>query len=81
MTEEKYIEQFLKEDSLFIVIKIDGRPLVRKVLQNYIEGDEFIYTRAFLKGANQETYNSNVRYETLLNNYDHPKVFIVKEEY
>lgn len=81
MTDEKYIEQFLKEDSLFIVIKMDGRPLVRKVLQNYIEGDEFIYTRAFLKGANSETYNSNVRYEALLNSYDHPKVFIVKEEY
>lgn len=81
MTDEKYIEQFLKEDSLFIVIKMDGRPLVRRVLQNYIKGDEFIYTRAFLKGANPEIYNSNVRYKALLNSYDHPNVFIVKEEY
>ena len=81
MADEQYIEQFLKEGSLFIVIRMDGRPLVRRVLQNYIKGDEFIHTRAFLKGANAETYNSNVRYEALLNNYDHPKVFIVKEEY
>ena len=52
MIDEQYIEQFLKKDSLFIVTKMDGRPLVRRVLQNYIKGDEFIYTEATLKGAN-----------------------------
>ena len=80
MIDEQYIEQFLKKDSLFIVTKMDGRPLVRRVLQNYIKGDEFIYTEATLKGANPKTYNSNVRYETLLNSYDHQKVFIEQEE-
>ena len=81
MTDEQYISQFLKKDSLFIVIKMDNRLLIRKVLQDYIPDGEFIYTEATLKGRKPITYNSNVSYTTLISSYKHPRVFIVKEVY
>lgn len=81
MTDEQYISQFLKKDSVFIVTRMNGSFLARRVLQDYIPDKEYIYTEATVSSPGSEHYNSNVSYTSLINNYKHPRVFIVKEEY
>lgn len=79
MTDEKYVEQFLKEGSLFIAIRMNGSLVVRRVLQDYIPGEEYIYIEVTEPGS--KPYNSRVGYTALANNYKEPIIFIVKEEY
>ena len=42
MTDEQYISQFLKKDSLFIITRMNGSLVVRRVLQDYIPDEEYI---------------------------------------
>lgn len=81
MTDEQYISQFLKKDSVFIVARTSGRLIVRRVLQDYIPDEAYIYTEATIPGPGSEPYNSNVGYRALINSYKEPILFIVKEEY
>lgn len=79
MTDEQYLSQFLKKDSLFIIARMNKTVVVRKVLQDYIPGEEYIYTEVTEPGS--KPYNSSVGYTALANNYKEPSIFIVKEEY
>ena len=79
MTSEQYLSQFLKKDSLFIAIRMNGSLVVRRVLRDYIPGEEYIYIEVTEPGS--KPYNSRVGYTALANNYKEPIIFIVKEEY
>lgn len=81
MTDEQYISQFLKKDSVFIVARMSGSLLVRRVLQDYIPDEEYIYTEATESSPGSEPYSSSVSYTVLINSYKDPILFIVKEEY
>ena len=79
MTDEQYLSQFLKKDSLFIIARMNGSLIVRRVLQDYIPDEEYIYTEA--TEPDFKSYNSSVGYTALANNYKESFIFIVKEEY
>ena len=81
MTDEQYISQFLKKDSLFIIARMNGSLVVRRVLQDYIPDEEYIYTEATTSGPDSVSYSSSVSYTALINSYKDPIIFIVKEEY
>lgn len=81
MTDEQYISQFLKKDSLFIIARMNGSPVVRRVLQDYIPDEEYIYTEVTTSGPDSVSYSSSVSYTALINSYKDPIIFIVKEEY
>lgn len=79
MTGEQYISQFLKKDSVFIITRMNGSLVVRRVLQDYIPDEEYIYTEVTEPAS--KPYNSSVGYTALAYNYKEPFIFIVKEEY
>lgn len=81
MTDEKYVEQFLKEGSLFIVTRMNESLVVRRVLQDYIPGEAYIYTEVTIPGPGSEPYNSIVNYTALTNTCKDPIIFIVTKEY
>ena len=81
MTKEQYISQFFKKDSLFIVARTNGSFLARRVLQDYILGEEYIYTEATESSPGSKAYNSAVSYAALINSYKEPILFIVTKEY
>lgn len=81
MTDEQYISQFLKKDSLFIVARIDLTFVVRRVLQDYIPDEKYIHTETTIQGPGSESYDSSISYAALINSYKEPFIFIVKEEY
>lgn len=81
MTDEQYISHFLKKDNLFMVVRMNGTVVVRRVLQDYIPDEEYIYTEVTRPGPGSEPYNSSISYTALINSYKEPILFIVKEEY
>lgn len=81
MTDEQYLLQFLKKDALFIVVRMNKTVVVRRVLQDYIPDEEYIYTETTISDPGSKPYNSSVNYKALINTYKDPIVFRVKEEY
>lgn len=81
MTDEQYLSQFLKKDSLFIIAGMNGSLVVRRVLQDYIPGEAYIYTEVTIPSPGSKPYNSIVNYTALTNVCKDPIVFIVTKEY
>lgn len=81
MTDEQYISQFLKKDSLFIVRRMDKTLVLKKVPQDYIPNERYIYTEATVLSPGSKPYNATLIYTALIDAYKEPSIFIVKEVY